>query len=244
MKIEFWPLIEEVKQFPPESAKKCFPTWYKICPASPEGTKEKPSAKEMAYTPEIQCSTIKRCPPVQDFLMSGYVIKNFIDIQITQETSLDGIEKVFLYHNKRIGKPYISTHNRNQFPGLGKKKEVLKLTGVWSIRTPPGYSSLFFPLFYHNLSSSIEFLPAVVDTDMYHNPVSLPFVLRDINPGSTKEHFFESGAPAIGVLPFKRDEWKSIVYEFPKDNDPSRIRITTQLYNVYRKYFRTKKIFN
>lgn len=244
MIINFWPLIEEAKQYPPIPAKKELPEWYRDCPVSPLGSKEKPSAKEMNLNPGIQCSTIKRCPPVQDFLTGGYIIRNFIDIQITQETTVDGIEQVYFHHNKSIGKPYISTHMKGQFPGIGVEKQVLKLHGVWSIKTPPGYSCLFYPLFYHNLHNSIRFLPAIVDTDMYNNPVSFPFVLKDLKSDCEKEHFLESGMPIIGLYPFQRDNWKAIIHNCPKPNDKSRVRMLTQLYHQYKKYFRHSKKFN
>jgi len=243
MKIDFFPAIPQASLFPPEPARKCIPEWYKNASTVPPGHKEKPSAKEMQINPDIQASTIKRCMPVHDYITTGYVIKNFLDISLTQQTDEENNETVYPYHNTRLMRPFVEKHKKGQHPGVPIEKEVLKLSGVWGIKTPPGYSCFFYQPFYHALDCDYYFLPSIVDTDTYHNPVSLPFILKDIDKSSQKEIFIPCGKPMISVYPFKRDDWSMSIAQDDLTNDKSRVQILTQLYHVYTRFFHKKKTF-
>lgn len=244
MHIEFFPMLPQAKLFPPEPLKKIVPDWYKNAPVEPPGHKERPSAKEMQMNPDIQAATIKRCIPVQDYITSGYILKNFLDVYITQEVDEHGRETVYPFHNTRLGRPFIDRHKRGQHSGISINKEVLKISGVWGIKTPPGYSCFFYQPYYHSLNSDIEFLPSIVDTDNYFNPVSLPFVCKDIEANSSREIYLESGMPLVCVYPFKRDEWQMTISKNDLTDDKSRITILTQLHQIYKRFFHSKKRFN
>jgi hypothetical protein len=242
MKIEFSPFMEQALLFPPEPIKKVLPNWFKEADISAKGHKYNPTAKEMQINPNTQAGTVKKCIPATDYMTSGYVLKNFIDIKLTQE-NIAGKEEVYFFHNTRIGKPFIDRHAPGQFPGIPDTKQLLKISGVWSIKTPPGYSCLFYQPFY-NLENRWEFLPAIVDTDSYTNAISFPFLLSDIPEDTSREIFIPAGEPLVCVFPFKRDEWTAdIKTEVPK-KDKSRTIMMTQLEAVYRRFFHTKKKYN
>jgi len=243
MNIEFTPVIEQCKLFPPEPIKNCLPEWFKNADVAPPGHKLHPSAKEMLKNPRMRAGTIKKCMPAVDYMTSGYILKNFLDIEFTQEMSEEKGEEVYIFHNTRLGQPFVDKHVRQQFPGISKHKEVMKITGVWGIKTPPGYSSLIYQPFY-DLEYRWQFLPAIVDTDSYTNPVSLPFIFQDIKPGHTENYIMEAGTPLVCVFPFKRDEWSGIIHNKLIANDKSRTTVLTQLHNIYKRFFHNTKRYS
>ena len=243
MNIEFTPAIEQCKLYPPEPIKNFLPEWFINADISPPGCKLYPSAKEMLFSPKMKAGTIKKCIPAVDYMTSGYLIRNFLDISFTQEMSEDKGEEIFFYHNTRLAQPFVDKHIKQQFPGIPKYKEVMKITGVWGIKTPPGYSSLIYQPFY-NLENRWQFLPAIVDTDSYTNPISLPFIFQDLKNGESINHFMEAGTPLVCVFPFKREKWTGLVNEYTIQNDQSRITILTQLNNLYKRFFhKTKRYY-
>lgn len=241
MKIQFWPRDDAANLFPPVPAKKCMPSWFKESGVAVPGHKHKITAADMMHDPSVQLSTIKKCPPATDFMTSGYIIRNFIDIMMTQKWNEDTkTEEVACYHNTRIGKPWIERHRYGQFPGVHPKKEVMKITGAWHIKTPPGYSCLIYQPFYL-MEKRWQFLPAIVDTDTYTNPISFPFILPD-SKEEAKEIYMDAGTPLVCIMPFKRDDWEMEITQEPKEDYVTRV-MRTAWHDIYKRFFHKKKVF-
>jgi len=86
-------------------------------------------------------------------------------------------------------------------------KYAYKWDNPYTIKTPPGYSVMF------SHPVNMPYLPfytlsGVVDTDNYFQPVLFPFIAKNNFNG-----VLPAGTPIVQVIPFKRDDWKSEVYD-------------------------------
>lgn len=170
----------------PVLAHTMLPDWYK---------------KTDSYIPNVKTQsserTIKRCMPVFDAMVAGYIINTPCDIEVIQKDGepqyYSSMRDLVQYHPQKQASFHPSAHPF-QFP---------KFINGWGIKTPKGYSCLFIaPM--HNPNPYFEVFPGLVDTDGYTAPVNFPFVLK--NP--LFEGIIPAGTPMVQVIPFKRDEWK------------------------------------
>lgn len=221
------------KEFQPQPAYKHLPEWYK--------NKESYINNEKKPSEDNQTSgTIKRCMPVFDSITQGYLIFTYCDIWVSQkvEQTEDGsIVKSPWYqwpaYNPVEFHPVIQadTHpNSNGHP-------YPKFVSPWSIKTPPGYSTMFFaPVHRDNV---FTVLPGVVDTDKYNFPVNFPMVLSDPN----FEGLIPAGTPIVQLVPFKRDNWKISFDNIKGPEMAQRILngIHIRFFDSYKNYFRQKK---
>lgn len=228
--------MRQPKLFPPVPVKKCIPEWFKnipvdLCPLD---------AKKLAESGDDTNKTIKACVPVQDYLTSGYVLRNPNDIVISTERVVDSREEhpklyeEFFFYSSQEYSP--GSHSNDQCPMAvdGVLKRYIKLTHPWRIKTPPGYSCLFYqPEFF--MEDRFKLFPGVVDTDEYPEIVNFPGFITE------KETFvIEAGTPLVVVFPFKRDEWEHEikVEPLPVDN-PMR----AFMFQAYKRIFHKPKSY-
>ncbi len=208
------------KDYSPKSSKDFLPDWYK---------------KTKSYAEENNLrGTIKKCMPVFDAMVSGYIITTYCDLYVSQiggetkiESSLPNV---------------LETHSSDQFllyPNI-KTESVPKLLNKWSIKTPKGYSVLICnPMHQDNI---FDILEGVVDTDNYSVPINLPFQLKN----KDFQGLIPAGTPIAQIIPFKRDSW---THSFGnKKNVEKSLRdlkkIKSLFFNSYKKFFRFEKFFN
>lgn len=203
--------------FRPVPAKLHIPEWLKHLPPYIQNDK----------------GTAKRCLPMMDAVMSGYVILLDQDIKVTRR---DGLP----YYEWQNGKA-IDWHPVEQANTHAKidRVPIPKVISPWAIETPPGYSCLFTQPMNQD-RAIIRIFDGIVDTDTYHNPVNFPFMLIDPEWIGV----LPAGMPIAQIIPFKREDW---VAEYPTPNPREVARNTRLLHsffkNGYRKLFRADKSF-
>jgi hypothetical protein len=232
MNIEFFTDNElALKHYPPILANKMIPTWYENTDTMIKGARI--DCKYFSESKSDTPFTIKSCIPVKDYITSGYFIQAFTDVLITPEQTDDGLEA---WWAKSMQPKTIDHHPHAQCPiKLGKGKNVyIKYNNPWTIKTPPGYSCMFYqPEYFFN--ENIKFFPGIVDTDKFDIPVNFPGIVL------AKETFtLKAGTPIMAVFPFKRDDWVSKV-GFKKLNTSSALR--TKLFGAYLKLFHSQKSY-
>jgi hypothetical protein len=232
MIIEFARTTPLAELFPPSAAKKCIPEWYKKLDSEIEETQ---------FCGATNFS-VKKCVPVLDFMTSGYIIKNYADIYVKKSWSESNGEEFNIDFKFSVNPAPISTHTKEQYPLKvnGHDKKVFKFTGVWSIKTPPGYSCLICQPEYFN-ENRFRIFPAIVDTDEFIEPISFPFTFN--NNQETEEYIIEAGTPLAYVLPFKREEWDSKITTY-NENNKSSLLMKTIWQSAYKKFMHQKKKFN
>jgi hypothetical protein len=228
--VEFSTLDEvALKAFHPLPAAAAIPDWYRALPLA--------DSAGCSYKKQYQHNntrfSVKGCVPVLDYLTSGYVLRLHSDVGFTVE-EVNGEEHVWWYTGDVPN--FISTHNHVQCPTLidGKKKTYIKFALPWVIKTPPGYSCLFYQPEYM-FNEHFRLLPAIVDCDTYDQQVNFPcYMLKE---GSFK---LDAGTPLVVVLPYKRDDWDSKITLATKANPNLVIRYFER---GYKKLFHSKKSF-
>lgn len=214
--------VDEI--YAPVPASKMIPDWYKETPSYKNGVKKPDQTNDVP-------STIKRCMPVFDSMTSGYIIKSYVDVYVSQKyghpfyewpsmgpISFHAIEQAEL-HPKQNGTTYP------------------KWVNSWGIKTPPGYSCLFIQPMHRE--SVFEILPGVVDTDTMIAAVSFPFVLKDNN----WEGLIPAGTPIAQVIPFKRDSWEMNFGDSSMIEQEIKVskKLRTRFFDSYKTFFWDKK---
>ena len=149
--------------------------------------------------------SLKRCSGTSDYLATGFTIplwaklmirpslngKNW-DARFDLVTDMGdfGIES-FMY--SQTGECPVTRVRKLQ------ESNYIKVINPWLIKTPPGWSSLFLPPLW-DPNPNYTMLPAIVNTDYYHNAHMVMNILTD-------EPFeLEAGKAIWHVIPFKREK--------------------------------------
>jgi hypothetical protein len=213
----------------PSPAKTMIPDWYKKMDMSVNGRFLREGHKAFLQ------QTMKSCVPVLDYLCSGYIITAPCDILVTTR---GGVSEF----SWNLNGPLIEMHGQSQTEGTPyENKLTYKINSPWYVKTPKGYSCLFLKPQYLD-TKGIDVLPAVVDTDGYHQ-VNFPF---HYNPKDTSdgEVVIPIGTPVMQVVPFKREAWVSEVGNLSKEQlEREAVSYNTVFKNFYRNLFHVKKSY-
>jgi hypothetical protein len=200
----------------PIPASRVVPEWYRQMPGVDEGIE-----------------TVKKCIPILDALTTGYVIPLSVDAVWDEKSKTFASQA----HDK-----VNSDHNaiQTKFVQLGEgfDSQPHKWINHWHVKTPKGYSTLFIhPLNRDDLP--FKSFTGIVDTDKHPLPVNFPFVLKSDFTGT-----IPAGTPIIQAIPFKRDDWESIIldtgdpYYYPHSSDNM-----DPPFNWYKRKFWNKKVY-
>lgn len=208
----------------PRPASEFIPDWYKNM-ESYVGGKKIPDGKG------VTTGTVKRCMPVFDSIISGYIITLPADVFVSIK---DG-QQYFEWSTFGL----ISFHSVEQAENHPSRKPYPypKFMNPWGIKTPKGYSVLFVQPFHREAPFTI--LPGIVDTDEYYSQVNFPFVIND----PSFEGLIPKGTPIAQVIPFKRESWKM---EFGNEkqvieNKKLSIKLQTKFFDRYKTMFWSRK---
>lgn len=180
-------------------------------------------------------STAKRCLPMFDAVACGYILKLTHDIKVEIE---DGVPS-YQWPKGGIGIDFHSAAQASTHEAGRRGHAIPKLLSPWSIKTPPGYSTLFVPPL-NNEKSPIEPFSGMVDTDKYFSPVNFPFSLTRNFEGTIK-----AGTPIIQAIPVFRESWKiKIDHGSNQSIERNNSSIVSMFRNGYRKMYWNKKDYS
>jgi len=227
-KISFTKTFDVSDEYFPKPASQILPEWYKKTDSYIDGKKD--VNHSLSTT-----GTIKKCIPVFDALISGYIIPTYQDLYVKKN---ENGEQIIMSHSQ-----FIQFHSSLQAPYHPKRNKVDNLPkwmNPWAIKTEKGYSCLFIPP-VHGGNKYFSILEGVVDTDNYFSPVNFPFALNDTN----FEGIIPAGTPMVQVIPFKRESW---VMNFGNENNKEEIKknslfLNSQFFNRYKTMFWSKKTY-
>ena len=165
---------------------------------------------------EASLLSAKLCPALNQFMTTGYVIPAWQDMEIIFED--DGSFRMNFsnpdYRNW--------THPEEQFQNLieerFKFRTAIKLNSPWSIKTKPGYSIMWLPMFYHN--TNFQALPAILDADTIPNemPINIMFFEK-------KTTLIKLGDPLVHIIPYKREHINAVSREYTFTDEKRRISL-------------------
>ena len=171
--------MECIEECLPKPAKHFIPKWFKDIPSKKIGT-------------------VKDCPSFPDYFSQGYIIPMWSDVKMNL---VDKVPK-FELSAKRFSfdvhsNDQLLDYNKATFNGI-KGQFIFKAVSPWRIITPPGWSVLQLPLFYH-FNQEWSVLPGVIDTDI-HSEINQQILYH----GDGKEVTIKCGDPFVLYVPFKR----------------------------------------
>jgi len=195
MNIEFKSLDKD-NLYPPVPATQVIPERFKKIPNT---------------NTEYDLMTVKNCMPMIEHLSNGYAIRlrHSIDIKQKFQPYAEGFDERNTFTVGQVG---LGNHPHEQLPITinGKRNDYIKLPNLWTIKTPDGYSSMFYSVFGEE---RFKIFSGVVATDKYTLPVLFPGVIT-----TTEDFTIEAGTAIAIVFPFKRDSWTSTTTEWSVDN--------------------------
>ena len=171
--------LESIEECLPKPAKHFIPKWFKDIPSQ-------------------NTMSVKSCPSFPDYFSQGYIIPMWSDVEILKT------EAGWTWRN--FTEQFVwNAHSNDQFldyvPASFNGVEgqfVFKPTCPWRIITPPGWSVLQLPLFYH-FNKDYSILPGIIDTDIHHEINQQVLYHGNGNPVKIK-----TGDPFVLYIPFKR----------------------------------------
>ena len=193
-----------MKVYPPILANKFLPEWYK---------------KQVKNKSLYDTTAAAQCPAIKDYLVSGIVIRAWSDIIFNKKTGTLLFNMVLANTTfENIEHTWIDNHTGHQIEGMefntALEAGVLKLITPYNFKTSKGYGLEFIDAFYH-LRNKLRFLPARVETDIWHEA---NFVFDFVNPLETYidgEVLIKAGDPICMAVPYKKDvKSKLIVNDF------------------------------
>jgi hypothetical protein len=153
------------------------------------------------YTKSIDGSpTWKACPAILDIMISGYTLNTPCDITFYEDNNEINVK----VSDKKYDDFCVKRGIIDGFPvPAGYNSISFAWIGVWGIKTPKEYSSLFI-----NPANRFD-LPfintvGIIDTDTVGLPGSLPFFVLDGWTGTIPK-----GTPYAQIIPFKKENWQS-----------------------------------
>lgn len=190
--------LESIQECIPKPAKHYMPSWWKDMPMYGETTR--------GFTAE----TVKICPSFPDFFSQGFVMPMWTDVRLNYNPETEDYT-----FNLPGNFQEVEMHSNPQFINylpetlvLGQEFDfVFKFSTPWKIITPPGYSVLQIPLFYH-FDKRFTALAGVIDTDIMHD-ISLQILYHQKN--NPEGIIIKRGEPLVMYIPFKRKKYENVV---------------------------------
>lgn len=230
MEIKFTDTMGVPEELTPKPASFFIPEWYKKLQSYISGEK-KPTGQGGGS------ATAKRCMPVFDAIVGGYIIVSAADVFVSQKETQDGTKQPYFEWSNYGLIQFHPVEQMPEHPNHNGHMAYPKWTNPWSIKTPKGYSVLFTQPMHRE--SVFTILPGIVDTDTYTAPVNFPFVLNDIN----FEGLIPAGTPIAQVIPIKRDKWQMSLgsqEDFIEQQEVT-TRLQTKFFDRYKSMFRQPK---
>jgi hypothetical protein len=189
--------LQDIPECVPKPTKAYLPDWWK---AVPGGLND----------------SIKVCPSFPDFFSQGYIVPMWMDsgLMYTKDADFPQITaskgNVFPkweYHKNHQFMQFVDPYTQGS-PG----QFVFKAVSPWRIITPPGYSVLQLPLFYH-FNKDFSVMPGIIDTDIHHE-----INQQILYHGNGEYVEILRGTPLAMYIPFKREKYDvTFRYQTPED---------------------------
>jgi hypothetical protein len=206
----------------PVYAKSMIPNWYKEIKPASEIFKEN--------------LNVKNCMPFFDSMSSGYIQKTWTDIHVNKNN--DGTITIQSSSDIQM----ISSRNSVSIPiGNDFYQTEFIWQRQWTPKLPNGYSMLVTHPF-NRVDLPFFTLSAIVDSDQYnHERVgNIPFYIKNGFTG-----VIPKGTPMFQILPFKREEWESVIVEYSDEDWQLKEKEKNKYsFGSYKKQFWQKKQYN
>jgi hypothetical protein len=171
--------LESIEECLPKPAKHFIPKWFKDIPSK-------------------NILSVKNCPSFPDYFSQGYILPMWCDVELVKSDSgWSWSTPIDKFSWRSHTNDQFLDYTQASFNGVNGQF-IFKPDCPWRIITPPGWSVLQLPLFYH-FNKDYSVLPGIIDTDIHHEINQQ--VLYHGNGNSVK---INTGDPFVLYIPFKR----------------------------------------
>jgi len=188
--------LESIEECRPKPAKYFIPKWFKDIPSE-------------------NSMTVKACPSFPDYFSQGYILPMWSDVKLYSDGDQWKWESTLPVFDWDIhSKDQYLKYTNATFNG-SDAQFTFKANCPWRIITPPGWSVLQLPLFYH-FNKEWSVMPGIIDTDVYSS-----INQQVLYHGDGNEIMINRGDPFVLYIPFKRSNKlkHSIRYQTEKDKE-------------------------
>ncbi|MFZ0844486.1 MAG: hypothetical protein WAM62_01740 [Pseudolabrys sp.] len=215
----------------PTPAVQGLPKWFKAMPQ-----------KAFSETADKEVLTIKKCPPVVDAMVYGFMIPLVADLKV-ENGEFSWEREVPPTAVAKFSCSPIDFHDGAQVAGspfFEDDRFIVKFNNFWTMQTPPGYSLLFtHPL--NRIDLPFTTISGMVDTDLFpDNLVNFPARWHDENFSGV----LPMGTPIAQCIPIKREIWRGRFEPMSPEQARKLSDTTTALAQqpgIYRRDFRAHK---
>lgn len=183
--------------------------------------------------------TAKHCPAINDWLSQGYILRAWCEMRVDPTTTPIGI--TYADPDYKTNKLHADFQVGRLLKSQNAHGYVLKLDNPWSIKTAPGWSVQFLPLWYWE-ESPWQALPGIIDTDVHHTNCPINMALRNLEPFTVSV-----GDPIVQILPFYRQAVDACSRAPNLDDRERARRLFSQLKLKFigtKRFFQVQKKFN
>jgi len=250
-RIVFW--SDHVTDFqPPMPAASAIPGWWKKMPSYGGFKNTEANKKVMNIRNASDNATIKRCIPVLDSMSMGYLVVTPAELyvkpkDVTEKNVKDGpTSEFFMFYPRHAEKVDYHPWGQASKHPYATKQRLAKVFTPWHVRLPDGYSLIITePL--NNPSPYWSVVSGVMDSDAFYPTLNFMVAIKDPN----FEGIIPAGTPIAQLIPFKRDNWSSVIVDndqnsgtIIKDNQVVlSSRLSKVFHGSYKKLFWSKKDF-
>jgi hypothetical protein len=187
--------LESIEECLPRPAKHFVPKWFKDIPSA-------------------ATRSVRFCPSFPDYFSQGYIVPMWTDcvLKYNSETDWSWSTSHFEFTLDSHLNSQMLDYVDASFNGVDGQL-IFKTNTPWRIITPPGWSVLQLPLFYH-FNKDFSIFPGVVDTDIFSETNQ-----QLLYQGNGKDVKINRGDPFVLYIPFKRSNKlkHEIRYQTEKD---------------------------
>ena len=188
------PGLDMIKELQPKPAKNFIPEWFRQIPSD-------------------RTDTVKVCPSFPDYFSMGYVVPMWTDSIIRRDEK--GPYWATIQDDYRWdghGDNQFIDHCYPNFQG-SEATSVFKTESPWMLITPPGWSVLQLPMFYH-FNKGYSILPGILDTDIHHE-----INQQVLYHGDGKDVTIKAGEPFALYIPFERKSKLGLEIRYQTEED-------------------------
>jgi hypothetical protein len=188
--------LETIEDCLPKPAKHFIPEWFKDIPSNDN-------------------ASVKFCPSFPDYFSQGYIVPMWCDTKLQYDKEEDAWSlstSSNLFSLDAHGNKQFLNYKKANFNGVDGQF-VFKANCPWRVVTPPGWSVLQLPLFYH-FNQEWSILPGVIDTDVHHE-----INQQILYHGNGKSIDLKSGSPFVLYVPFKRSNKLKLNVRYQNEDD-------------------------
>lgn len=194
-----------IQKYPPQSAKKYLPDWYK----SVKITRDRTNTDHYF---DDKNKHAKKCPAIKNLINEGVVLRAWADIYFRWDSDTFEYDMPIRQAGDAPLQHYLDPHASFQTQqmdiNIEQRVGALKLTSPFWFKVPKGYSLYYTDPFYM-FRKNVRFLPGIVENDIWYE-TNFPFEFYEPLKGKGS-YTIKAGEPLLHIVPVLQSENHNVI---------------------------------